>query len=57
MLGGALELERQHVQQHFAVGIRVDVTKIELKQLALPVPRCWSDCRCDQSVTPNGELT
>ena len=35
MLRGALELERQHVQQHFAVGVGVDVAEIELEQLAL----------------------
>jgi hypothetical protein len=35
MLRGALELEREHVQQHFAVGIGVDVAKVELPQLAL----------------------
>ena len=34
VLRGALELERQHVQQHFAVRIRVDVPEIELEQLA-----------------------
>ena len=35
VLRGALELERQHVEQHFAVGVRVDVAKVELEQLAL----------------------
>ena len=35
VLRGALELERQHVQQHFAVGVGVDVAKIELEELAL----------------------
>jgi hypothetical protein len=35
MLRRALELEREDVQQHLAVGVRVDVAKIELEQLAL----------------------
>ena len=34
MLRRALELERQHVEQHLAVGIGVDVTEVELPQLA-----------------------
>src|SRR5439155_17277498 len=35
MLCGALELERQHIQQNLAVGVRVDMAEIELEQLAL----------------------
>src|SRR5678809_1591503 len=31
----ALELEREHVQQHLAVGVRVDVPEVELEELAL----------------------
>jgi hypothetical protein len=32
---GALQLQRKHVQQHFRIGIGIDVTKVELKKLAL----------------------
>ena len=35
VLRGALELEREHVEQHFAVAVRVDVPEVELEQLAL----------------------
>jgi hypothetical protein len=35
MLRRALELEREHVQKHLAVRIRVDVAKVELPELAL----------------------
>ena len=31
----ALELERQHVQQHLGVGVGVDVAEVELEELAL----------------------
>src|SRR5690242_8889673 len=31
----ALELEREHVEQHLRIGVGVDVTKIELEKLAL----------------------
>jgi hypothetical protein len=56
MLRGALELERQHVQQHFAVGVGVDVRKSSWNSsrfsasLLVRLPLC-------PSVTPNGELT
>ena len=35
MMRRALELERQHVEQHLGVGIGVDVAEVELEQLAL----------------------
>ena len=35
VMRGALELERQHVEQHLGIGIGVDVTEIELEELAL----------------------
>ena len=35
MLRRALELEREHVEQHLAVGVGVDVAEVELEELAL----------------------
>ena len=49
MLRGALELEREHVQQHLAVAVRVDVPEVLLPQLALQLLASWSGCRCGRA--------
>ena len=39
VLGRALELEREHVQQHLAVAVGVDVPEVLLPELALQARR------------------
>ena len=57
VLRGALELEREHVEQHLAVAVGVDVAEVELEELALSARSLLVRLPLWPSVMPNGEFT